>query len=106
MELTIRERFKLMAVVPEQGDILTLKAVRELRESLIPTEDEETFYDIQKVEGMVYWNDQKEPLSVDIELSKRATTVVQETLAKCSEDKTLPLDLLELYEQVCEDSGE
>lgn len=106
MELTIRERFKLMAVVPEQGDIMTLKAVRELRESLIPTEDEETFYDIQKVEGMVYWNDQKEPLSVDIELSKRATTVVQETLAKCSEDKTLPLDLLELYEQVCEDSGE
>jgi len=40
MELTILERIKLLEVLPPQGDLLTLKIVRKLRESLSLNEAE------------------------------------------------------------------
>ena len=40
MELTSMERLKLVEILPPQGDILTLKIVRKLRETLSFTEEE------------------------------------------------------------------
>lgn len=40
MELTILERIKLLEVLPKEGDLLTLKILRKLRESLSFSEDE------------------------------------------------------------------
>lgn len=40
MELTTVERIKLLEILPPQGDILTLKIVRKLRETLSFNEDE------------------------------------------------------------------
>jgi len=40
MELTTIERMKLLEVLPPQGDILTLKVVRKLRETLSYSEEE------------------------------------------------------------------
>ncbi len=40
MELTIIERMKLVELLPPQGDILTLKIVRKLRETLSFSEEE------------------------------------------------------------------
>lgn len=40
MELSIMERIKLLEVLPQQGDLLTLKILRKLRESLSFSEEE------------------------------------------------------------------
>ncbi len=40
MELTLEERMNLMKILPPQGDILTLKIVRKLRESVSFSEEE------------------------------------------------------------------
>ena len=40
MELTTVERLKLLEILPPEGDILTLKILRKLRETLSFTEDE------------------------------------------------------------------
>jgi len=40
MELTILERIKLLEVLPPQGDLLTLKILRKLRETLSFSEEE------------------------------------------------------------------
>lgn len=45
MELTIIERLKLLEVLPKEGDLLTLKILRKLRESLSFSEDELTAFD-------------------------------------------------------------
>ena len=102
VELTIKERLRLMDILPVEGDILTLKAVREMREALIPTEEEEAYYDIHKVGTIIYWNDQKEPQGANVELTKRSIKVIEETLSGRNNDKNLPLELLELYERTVE----
>lgn len=43
MELTILERLKLLEALPPQGDLLTLKIIRKLRESLSFSEEELRF---------------------------------------------------------------
>lgn len=42
MELTIQERVKLLEILPAQGDLLTLKILRKLRETLSFSEEELT----------------------------------------------------------------
>lgn len=45
MQLNIGERFGLLGILPQQGNIVTLTTIRKLRESLTPTEKEAEEYD-------------------------------------------------------------
>jgi hypothetical protein len=59
MQLTISERLTLLTILPEQGDLSTLKIVREVREALSFTEAEHARYGIIIEEdtdtGMMTW---------------------------------------------------
>ena len=46
LQLTALERFGVLGLLPEQGNYLTLKALRELKESLAFEEDEQKEYGI------------------------------------------------------------
>ncbi len=48
MKLTIAERIKLLEALPPQGDILTLKILRKLRETLSFSEQELKSFDISR----------------------------------------------------------
>ncbi len=48
MKLTMAERIKLLETLPPQGDILTLKILRKLRETLSFSEEELKSFDISR----------------------------------------------------------
>jgi hypothetical protein len=58
MLLTIAERLNLLTVLPEKGDLSTLKIVREIREALSFTEQEHKQYKIVAEDqggGLISW---------------------------------------------------
>jgi len=73
MELTIAERFVLLNMLPQQGDITTVKIVRRLREALSFSEQEHVDYEIHTEpdgNGRAFfrWNPSKSGAVKDVEI--------------------------------------
>ena len=83
MKLTFEERMTLSGVLPPQGDFLTLKIIRKLKESLSPTEEEWTKvdprdeYKCSKCEQTMYDNPISAPKCVecDVDMGKTGMRV-------------------------------
>jgi len=66
MELTTLERLVLLNMLPAEGDITTLRIVRELREALSFSEEEHARLDIRQDDGRLVWTDDGSTKEVDI----------------------------------------
>ncbi len=104
MRLKLKERFKAMVLLPEQGDFVTLKIVRELREALSPSEEEITNLEVvqDNKTSHVTWNSTKDGAGVDIPIGPKAFEIVWGILEKLDKDKKLSADQFDLYEIFCD----
>lgn len=109
MLLTLGERFAILQTLPAQGNLVTLKVIRKLRESLAPSEEEFKEFQILTAgqeredgttvpEDRIVWNDKgREPR--EIEIGEKAKDVIAEAFKKLERDNQLPITHLELYEK-------
>jgi hypothetical protein len=56
MKLSVSDRIRLLGVLPDKGNILTLKIVHTLRGDLSFSEKELKDWEITTTEGMIKWN--------------------------------------------------
>lgn len=98
MELSVWERFKLLQVLPEKGDFVTLKIVRKLRESLSFSEDEMTLYDFKQDGERVMWNPDA-PQSKEFQFGPKATNIISEALKAVDKRKMLDQTEIVLFEK-------
>jgi hypothetical protein len=100
MELNVDERLLLTMILPREGDITTIKIVRELREALSFSEEEHALFEISynKEQSRVEWNKGK-AVPVDIPLGAKAMSVVVEALEKLDKDKKLSEQHISLYDK-------
>ena len=97
MLLSVGERLVLLSVLPVEGNFLTLKLMRELKENLSFTEDEHKYYNFKQAEGKVEWdNDNQEK---EIPIGEKATDIVVDALKKLDEQKKLHMEHYSLYEK-------
>lgn len=103
MKLLMHERLNLLSILPEAGDFTTLKIVRELRESLAPSEEEHEALNIRQEEKRIVWDMPKDPETLyrDIQIGKKAEGIVVAALEKLNEDKKLTDQFFSLYEKFC-----
>ena len=103
MKLFVHERLHAIGLLPEQGDFLTLKVVREAREMLSFTEAEHEEFQFEQEEGAVRWKNPENPedLQRDIPLGKKARALIAEALEKKNEEKELTEQFFSLYEKFC-----
>ena len=101
MKLDVRERLVLLSVLPPEGDFITLKVVRKLKENLSFSEDEIKLYKFVQTGANVTWNDKIEQ-SKPIEIGTKAKEVIQEALRKLNDDKKLKDDHFSIYEKFVE----
>ena len=101
MKLTVLERIMLGNALPEEGNFLTLKIVRELREAMSFDEVEHKRLKLRVDGGQIHWDNQaaKEAGPKDIKIGEKATDVIVECLKKLDEQKKLTQDHLSLYEK-------
>lgn len=101
MKLNFLERFVLLNVLPKEGTYLTLKALRELREQLSPTEEEQKATGLRSDDqGRVAWDATKDH-PVDIPISLAMTALISEELRRLDSAKQLTDQHLSIYEKFC-----
>ncbi len=114
MELTIGERFGLLGILPNEGDFVTLKLVRNLQEKLSVNEDDFKKYGILTEgeeytvqdgvvrvvkEGGVRWAPESADLVDDIEIGGKTLSIVVGILEKLSNENKLSMQHISLFEK-------
>ncbi|KKL85961.1 hypothetical protein LCGC14_1949500 [marine sediment metagenome] len=101
MELSISERLVLLSVLPGEGDVTTLKVVRDLRMTLSFSEEEHKEYQFVQEGTMLRWNDKVEQVK-EIQIGEKAKDIIVLGLSKLNEQKKLKMEHLPLYEKFIE----
>ena len=104
MKLTVFERLMLLNILPKEGNFVTLKIVRELREGLSFNEKEIKDLNLKVDDkGNATWNPAKDK-NKDVEIGGQANKIIVETLEKLDKDKKLTESHLSVYEKFIENN--
>ena len=98
MKLDVRERLVLLSVLPQEGNFITLKVVRKLREGLSFSEEELKQYKFVQEDQRVTWDDKAEQVK-EIEIGEKAMDIIKEALKKLNEDKKLKDEHFTIYQK-------
>jgi hypothetical protein len=98
MILTIKERFLLLSALPREGDISTIRILRQLRESLSFSEGDHAAFGIKQVGDQIHW-DSTVPQDTDVDIGPKAHVLVQEALKAMNKAKKLTEDFLPLWDK-------
>ena len=101
MQLGIIDRIQLLNILPEQGGIVTLRIVAELREALGFSESDITTAGIKQDEqGRITWNASAE-LEKDVTIGDTAKGIIKAALKKLDEEQKLTAGMIPLWDMFC-----
>ncbi len=98
MELSVPERLAMLNLLPQQGNFVTLKLLRELREALSFTDEEVEKFKVKVANERITW-DNSATVDREIEIGSTMTTLIAETLRKLDKAKQLTNAHMSLYEK-------
>jgi len=101
MKLNLQERFVLLQVLPKEGNFMTLKIVRDLQDSLSPSEEELKECGVTQKEEQITWNE-KGREEKEIKIGEKATDIIVEALDKLDKENKLSTQHMTLYEKFIE----
>jgi hypothetical protein len=104
MKLDVSARLRLLAILPEQGNLLTLKIVRELREELSFSEDEHKIMKLVVKEDRITWSDKAG--EKDVAIGDQSKELIEKRLRELNEKDELTLPDLDLWEKFIGGEGE
>jgi len=104
MKLTVHERLMIGNILPQEGDFVTLKVLRNLKMDLSFSEAETKKWSIVSSDGRVDWRlftDKNKPIDqeAEIEVGVKAKDIIVKALAELNEKKKLREEHLTLYER-------
>lgn len=104
--MSVADRLNLLSILPEQGDFVTLRLVRDLRMDLALTEDEMVALKVtvSADSQRVTWDvaEAAKAGTKDIVLGPKALTVISDQLKQMDAERRLTPALLGLYERFVE----
>lgn len=77
--LTVKERLVLLNLLPAEGSLMTLRLVREGREALSFSDEENEALQFTQIEDRLQWNDEA-PQEAEVELGATIVGMVKERL--------------------------
>jgi hypothetical protein len=97
MKVGIRERIRLLNILPEQGNLLTIKIVRQLREALSMSEEEHESAAIKVTDDRITW-DPDYP-DKEIVIGAKGKEIIEKRLRELNEKNELTVADLDLWEK-------
>jgi hypothetical protein len=99
MELSTFDRITLLNVLADfHGDFLTLKIVRELKESLSFDEEEHRALGLKIEDGQAFWLSEADKPK-DVPIGEKAAEIIRTLLLELDQKKMLTEDHYSLYER-------
>lgn len=110
MNLNIPERIALLGVLPQQGNVITLRIIRELQTRLSFTEEELEHYNIKNHtnpdgSARVTWDPELTNEEKDISIGESAKGVIKGQLIKLNSQNQLHVTMIPLYEKFVEEES-
>jgi hypothetical protein len=102
MKLNLRERFELTAILPIQGDILSLRTIKALNDKLFPTDAEKEKYEVKSDGEFVHFNIEKGKEETDLTFTDAEKGLIKGELVKINDKKMLKPLQITLYEKFVE----
>ena len=99
MKLSVYDRLILLNVLPAEGDITTLRIIRDLSKELGFSDKEYQKLSIRQEGGTVQWDTTVES-DKDIEIGVTGSALLLDVLQKMSDGETLSLSQLDIYERL------
>jgi len=100
VSLSIPERIALLSILPKEGNIVTLKILRDLGNNLGLTEMEVKESEIEMEAGMLRWNAEAvSKMDKAIPMGDKAREVMVEALTALSDQNKMGMVHLALYER-------
>jgi hypothetical protein len=105
MKLSLRDRFTILNVLPDKGNLATIKIVHNLKMNLSLSKEEFEDLEIKEKDGLVYWNDEKEKKygEKEIDISGKSLSIVLSAFDKLDKEEELTDAHLQTYLKI---SGE
>ncbi len=98
MELTVMERLLLLQLLPKEGNFLTLRMVRKLREDLSFSEEEHAVLKFVEENGAIRWTTEPRVIK-NVEIPEPLSPLIVEALQKLDADSKLTMETAALYER-------
>jgi len=98
MKLNFMDRMMILNSLPEKGSFLTIKAIRVLREVLVPTDEETKEWNIvENLEsGQIKW-DMNVDTTKEVEISERAFVMISDKLKEMDKADELTANHENIY---------
>jgi len=101
MKLTVGERLMLLQVLPQEGNIVTLRIIRDLSNNLGLSEEEHKNFEIKQEDQKVSWN-VKGNEEKDVQIGEKATDVIVDSLKNLDDNKKLIPQMMSLWDKFIE----
>lgn len=98
MVLNIAERLILLSILPQQGDFITLRIIRDLQSILSFTEEELKDFKLEKLNDGFKWDKEAEK-EKEIAVGEKVFEIIKETLVKLNDEKKLTMQHFSLCEK-------
>lgn len=97
MELLVGDRIRLLGILPEAGNLLTIKIVRKLREALSFSEEEHKELKIVAKDDRITWDIAAKPKEIDI--GDQGKEIIEKALRGLNEKDELTVPDVGLWEK-------
>jgi hypothetical protein len=97
MKLDVGERIRLLAILPEKGNLLTLKIVRTLRDDLSFSEKEHKDMKLNITADRITWDDKAK--KKDVKIGDQAKEMIVKSLKELDAKEELTLPDIALWEK-------
>jgi hypothetical protein len=104
VELRVAERILLLSALPSEGNVLTLRLVRDLKDQLAFGEEDHEALQFKQEDGQIFW-DVKKDYPKEVEMGPQTLTLISERLKLLSDRGQLTMPQLALYEKFVEGTG-
>ena len=100
VKLTVKQRIDLQSILPQQGDFLTVKMIRVLRESLSFSQSEHKLLKfVHHPNGSIEWDAKSAEKCVkEFEIPETIVNIIKEALEKLNASKQITEAHLDFYE--------
>ncbi len=105
MQLSVHDRLILLNLLPSEGDLTTLRIVRDLAQDLGFSDEEHQELGLVNDGNVINWEKENEKPK-DVKFGKSALTIVRDQFAQLDRQSKLTLSHLDTYDKFKEDEDE
>jgi len=113
-KLNILERFLVLNILPKENNIMTLKTIRKLQDTLLPSDEELDEIEMKIItedsngnplpQPQNQFNKKKAEVEKEFEIAERGHDIISDALNKLDKEKKLNLEHMSLWDKFMEEN--